>query len=229
MLNKQIKPIEDMNKTVSSMAQERIRAAILDGILPPGTRIDQNQLAKDLNTSLVPVREALKKLEGEGFVQIIPRRGAFVTDTSIKDMEDLYFARSILEGQAGYHAAANITQEKLEQLDMLHDKVRLALESHNFGEFTILNRQFHFIIYDSAGSSYLSGMIASLWDLAERYRYRYVFFKDQADVIQAEHKKILVACHARDPKALREAIIYHMNQTLSGIRSFVEQNAHKQE
>ena len=81
MLNKQIKPIEDMNKTVSSMAQERIRDAILEGILPPGTRIDQNQLAKDLNTSLVPVREALKKLEGEGFVQIIPRRGAFVTDT----------------------------------------------------------------------------------------------------------------------------------------------------
>jgi DNA-binding GntR family transcriptional regulator len=229
MLNKQIKPIEDMNKTVSSMAQERIRAAILDGILPPGTRIDQNQLAKDLNTSLVPVREALKKLEGEGFVQIIPRRGAFVTDTSIKDMEDLYFARSILEGQAGYHAAANITQEKLDQLDTLHDKVRLALESHDFGEFTTLNRQFHFIIYDSAGSTYLSGMIASLWDLAERYRYRYVFFKDQADVIQAEHKKILDACHAHDPKALREAIIYHMNQTLSGIRSFVEQNAHKQE
>jgi DNA-binding GntR family transcriptional regulator len=197
--------------------------------LPPGTRIDQNQLAKDLNTSLVPVREALKKLEGEGFVQIIPRRGAFVTDTSIKDMEDLYFARSILEGQAGYHAAANITQEKLDQLDVLHNKVGLALESHDFGEFTTLNRQFHFIIYNSAGSTYLSGMIASLWDLAERYRYRYVFFKDQADVIQAEHKKILDASHAHDPKALREAIIYHMNQTLSGIRSFVEQNAHKQE
>jgi DNA-binding GntR family transcriptional regulator len=228
MLNKQIKPIEDMNKTVSSMAQERIRAAILDGILPPGTRIDQNQLAKDLNTSLVPVREALKKLEGEGFVQIIPRRGAFVTDTSIKDMEDLYFARSILEGQAGYHGAANITQEKLDQLDMLYNKVGLALESHDFGEFTNLNRHFHFIIYDSAGSTYLSGMIASLWDLAERYRYRYVFFKDQAEVIQAEHKKILDACHAHDPKALREAIIYHMNQTLGGIRSFVEQNAHKQ-
>lgn len=222
MLNKQIKPIEDMNKTVSSMAQERIRAAILDGILPPGTRIDQNQLAKDLNTSLVPVREALKKLEGEGFVQIIPRRGAFVTDTSIKDMEDLYFARGILEGQAGYHAAPNLTDTKLDQLDTIHHKIGIVLESHDFGAFTHLNRQFHFIIYEAANSTYLVGMIGSLWDLAERYRYRYVFFKDQAAVIQAEHKQILDACHARDPKALREAIIYHMNQTLSGIRSFVE-------
>ena len=229
MLNKQIKPIEDMNKTVSSMAQERIRAAILDGILPQGTRIDQNQLAKDLNTSLVPVREALKKLEGEGFVQIIPRRGAFVTDTSIKDMEDLYFARSILEGQAGYHAATRITQDKLKQLDVLHTKVGQALESHHFDEFSQLNRQFHFIIYEAAGSTYISGMIASLWDLADRYRYRYVFFKDQAAVIQAEHKQILDACHAHDPKALREAIIYHMNQTLHGIRSFVEQNQVKKD
>lgn len=229
MLNKQIKPIEDMNKTVSGMAQERIRAAILDGILPPGTRIDQNQLAKDLNTSLVPVREALKKLEGEGFVQIIPRRGAFVTDTSIKDMEDLYFARSILEGQAGYHAAPNLTQEKLAQLDAIHDKVGTSLVEHDFTAFTHLNRQFHFIIYDAAGSTYLAGMIASLWDLAERYRYRYVFFKDQAAVIQAEHKQILDACHEHDPKALRESIIYHMNQTLNGIRSFVEHNPYKQE
>jgi DNA-binding GntR family transcriptional regulator len=229
MLNKQIKPIEDMNKTVSSMAQERIRAAILDGILLPGARIDQNQLAKDLNTSLVPVREALKKLEGEGFVQIIPRRGAFVTDTSIKDMEDLYFARSILEGQAGYHAAERISEDKLKQLDVLHTKVGFALESHDFDEFSLLNRQFHFIIYEAAGSTYLSGMIASLWDLADRYRYRYVFFKDQAAVIQAEHKQILDACHSHDPKVLREAIIYHMNQTLNGIRSFGEHNSNKQE
>ena len=72
-------------------------------------------------------------------------------------------------------------------------------------------------------------MIASLWDLAERYRYRYVFFKDQAAVIQAEHKQILDACHTHDPKGLREAIIYHMNQTLIGIRSFVEHNPHKQD
>ena len=51
-------------------------------------------------------------------------------------------------------------------------------------------------------------MIASLWDLAERYRYRYVFFKDQGEVIQAEHKAILDACHAQDSKALREAIVF---------------------
>jgi DNA-binding GntR family transcriptional regulator len=219
-----IQPIEDTNKTISSMAQERIRAAILEGILQPGSRLDQNQLAKDLNTSLVPVREALKKLESEGFVQIVPRRGAFVTDASPKDMEDLYFARSILEGQAGYHAASKLTDTALQQLDSLHSQMGRALEAHDYGAFTSLNRHFHFLIYDAAGSYHLSNLISGLWDLAERYRYRYVYLKDQSHVIQAEHQAILNACQARDSKALREAIIYHMNQTLNGIRSFVEQS-----
>lgn len=227
MIANRIQPIEDSNKTISAMAQERIRAAILEGILPPGSRIDQNQLAKDLNTSLVPVREALKKLEAEGFVQIIPRRGAFVANTSLEDMEDLYFARGILEGQAGYHAAARLKDGDLKKLDSLFYKMGEALDKHDYDTFTRLNRQFHFIIYDSAGSTYLSNMISGLWDLAERYRYRYVFFKDQSAVIQAEHKAILDACHDRDSKALRESIIYHMNQTLKGIRSFVEQNQNK--
>ena len=95
-----IQAIEDNKKTISAMVQERIRDAILSGMLEAGSRLDQNQLADDLNVSLVPVREALKKLEGEGFVQIIPRRGAFVTKSSLDDMEDLYFTRSLLEGQA---------------------------------------------------------------------------------------------------------------------------------
>jgi DNA-binding GntR family transcriptional regulator len=224
MADKRVRPIEDSNKTISNLAQERIREAILEGILTPGRRIDQTQLARDLNTSLVPVREALKKLEAEGFVQIIPRRGAFVTETSINDMEDLYFARGILEGQAGYHAATKLTDSQIKQLDTLHRKIGASLEAHNYAEFTDLNRQFHFLIYDAAGSTYLSNMISGLWELAERYRYRYVLFKDQAAVIQAEHQAILNACHAHDSKALREAIVFHMNQTLNGIRSVVERS-----
>ncbi|MEZ4667891.1 MAG: GntR family transcriptional regulator, partial [Anaerolineae bacterium] len=124
-----------------------------------------------MQTSLVPVREALKKLEGEGFVQIIPRRGAFVTNISIYDMEDLHFARGMLERQVGYHAAPNLTANDIERLDDLHYKIYKLLERHDYGEFTHLNRSFHFVIYDAAKSKYLSSMIASLWDLAERYRY----------------------------------------------------------
>ena len=67
-MQNRIQPIEDSKKTVTALVQERVRQAILDGMLSPGSRIDQNKLATDLNVSLVPIREALKALEGEGFV-----------------------------------------------------------------------------------------------------------------------------------------------------------------
>lgn len=224
MFENRIKPIEDSKKTITSIAQDRIRAAILDGILPPGARIDQNRLAQDLNISLVPVREALKKLEGEGFVQIIPRRGAFVTETSLADMEDLYFTRHILEGQAGYHAATKLTDETLAELNQMFIEMGAALETHDLATFNHLNRRFHFLIYDTVASRYLSNMISGLWDLAERYRYRYMFLKDQSAVIQSEHQAILDACHAHNGEQLQTAIIFHMNQTLNGIRAYARQN-----
>lgn len=224
MFENRIKPIENSQKTVTSMAQDRIRAAILDGILKPGSRIDQNWLAQELNISLVPVREALKKLEGEGFVQIIPRRGAFVTETSFEDMEELYFARRILEGQAGFHAAPRLSEETLTELDGVFVQMGEALDQRDFAAFNHLNRRFHFLIYDTASNRYLSNMILGLWDLAERYRYRYMFLKDQSAVIQSEHKAILDACHAHNSDQLQAAIVFHMNQTLNGIRTYTMQN-----
>ncbi len=221
MIQNRIQPIEDTKKTITAMVQERVRQAILDGLLPAGLRIDQNQLASDLNVSLVPVREALKTLEGEGFVQIIPRRGAFVTQASMNDMGDLYFTRQILEGQAAYHAATKLTDDHLKTLDELFDKMGVALQQHEYRSFMKENRAFHFLIYNAAESRYLSNMIASLWELAERYRYRYMFLKDQGEIIQSEHRTILDACHVRDSKALRDAIVYHMEQTLVGVREYL--------
>jgi DNA-binding GntR family transcriptional regulator len=227
MAKRTIQPIEDSKKTVANIARDRIRTAILEGVLPPGSRIDQIQLAKDLNTSLVPVREALKKLESEGFVQITPRRGAFVTNVSTEDMEDLYRARTLLEGEVAFAAAAHLTDKIIHQLEQCFNQMDAALHAGDFDTFSELNHRFHFLIYGAAGSKYLTNMITSLWDLAERYRYRYVFFKDRSDMIQAEHRAILDACRARDGHRLREAIVLHMNQTLHGLRRLVDHDRQK--
>jgi DNA-binding GntR family transcriptional regulator len=98
-----------------------------------------------------------------------------------------------------------------------------ALDAHDYRAFMEANREFHFTIYEAAHSRYLVNLITSLWDLAERYRYRYVFLKNQASIIQAEHQQILDACLARDKKALRDSVVYHMNRTLQGVRAYLEQ------
>ena len=219
-----IQPIEDTKKTIAGLVQERIRDAILTGGIPPGSRIDQAQLAQDLNVSLVPVREALKKLEGEGFVQIIPRRGAFVTATSVKDMEELYFARSLLEGQVAYHAVDKLKAQDFKHLEELVKRMEHSLQVHDYNAFNADNRAFHFTIYEATSNSYLMNMIASMWDLAERYRYRYLVLRDQAESIQQEHQTILEACLRRDAPGLRDAIVAHMNRTFEGIRSHLTTN-----
>jgi DNA-binding GntR family transcriptional regulator len=217
----QIEPIEDNKKTIAGLVLERIRDAILSGMLPAGSRIDQGKLASDLNVSIVPVREALKKLEAEGFVQIIPRRGAFVTQTSISDLEDLYFARAAIEGQAAYHGAEKLKASDIAELERLMSAMGTALDRHDLAAFTIANRRFHFLIYEAAGSRYMLNMIASLWELAERYRFRYVFLLNAGPVIQSEHQTILDACRKRDKSALRDAIINHMHQTMLGVRTYL--------
>lgn len=221
MMQNRIKPIEDSKKTIAAIVQDRIRDAILNGGLAAGSRIDQAQLAADLNVSLVPVREALKKLEAEGFVQIVPRRGAFVTQTSLDDMEELYFARTILEGQAAYHAAEHLTDDDIATLKSLVTHMTEALESHNLNRFMECNRRFHFLIYEAAKNRYLTNMIGSLWELAERYRFRHIYMNDQAPIIQEEHQKILNACVARNKTQLRDAIAYHMHQTLLGVKGYI--------
>lgn len=216
-----IRPLANTEKTVSAIVQERIRQAILSGALPAGSRIDQNGLASSLSVSLVPVREALKALEAEGFVQIVPRRGAFVTKTSPDDMTDLYFAREVLEGQAAYHAAKRLTDEELRTLQALMPQMDDALHRHDYNHFTEFNRQFHFTIYRAAGSRYLLDSIDTLWVLAERYRYRYLFLQERGAIIQAEHQAILDAACDHSPERLRDSIVNHMRQTLVGIRRYL--------
>ena len=224
MSTSMIQPIEDTKKTIAGIVQERIRDAILTGNIPAGSRIDQAQLAQDLNVSLVPVREALKKLEGEGFVQIIPRRGAFVTATSVKDMEQLYFARALLEGQAAYHAVDKLKTQDFKRLEELVRLMERSLQDHDYIKFNADNRAFHFTIYEATNNSYLMNMIAGMWDLAERYRFRYLVLRDQSEIIQQEHQMILDACLRRDAAGLRDAIVAHMNRTFDGIRTHLASN-----
>ncbi len=213
-------PIEDNKKTITAIVRERIREAILSGELPAGSRLDQAQLANDLQVSLVPVREALKALDAEGFVKIIPRRGAFVADASTKDIEDLYFARQTLEGDTAFNAANHLSEDNLDTLQILIKKMTAELQQHDYVAFMSSNRQFHFTIYSAVNNQYLLNMITALWDLAERYRFQYIFVEDHGAVIQDEHQKIFEACVERDQDKLREAIVNHMQRTLEAIKQY---------
>ncbi len=216
-MSKALSPIEDNRRTLAAQVAERIRQAILDRKLAPGSRINQPQLAEDLNVSLVPVREALKALEAEGLVTITPRRGAFVTEISVDDLDELYFARLLIEGEAIALAIPQLTDDDFAALRRLIDAMKAATDSGDIHAFMQHNRQFHMSIYRVMGNRHLLQIIESLWERSELYRYRYMFVLRHADVIHQEHEAILEACLARDPERARALAQGHIRSTRDGL------------
>lgn len=210
------------NKTIAQQVKESIRMLILHQKLAPGERIDQMALAEQLNVSLVPVREALKTLEAEGLVKIIPRRGAFVTEVSPDHLNDLYRARQLIEGEAAFHAVEALTDADIEQLRDLSRAMRRATDENNINEFMHLNRQFHMTIYRRVGSKHYLDAITRLWDRSELYRYRYMFVLKNAESAHRDHEAIILACEARDSSKVKALVIAHIQHTLDGLHEEVK-------
>jgi len=216
-MSKALSPIEDNRRTLAAQVAERIRQAILNRTLVPGSRINQYQLAEDLNVSLVPVREALKTLEAEGLVTIIPRRGAFVTEISLDDLDELYFARKLIEGEAIALACEHFTPQDFIILRNIIEDMKAATAIGDIHAFMQYNRDFHMHIYSTTKNRYLFQMIETLWERSELYRFRYVFVLRNADTIHQEHEDIFAACQAGDRARARLLAQEHIWHTRNGI------------
>jgi len=153
-------------QSAADYAAEKLRLSIIDGGLKPGTRIHQHALANELGVSHVPLREAVQKLEGEGFVSIHPRRGAFVVPLSRDDVREIYDLRLDLETKILSLSIPNLTSADMKIIqERCHDADTKA-ETVSYGE---LNKKFHLALYAGAKRPRLLSMIEGLWDNAARY------------------------------------------------------------
>ena len=127
-----LRPIQlNTYKPLRELVFEAIREAIVDGTLEPGERLMEAQLAEDLGVSRTPVREAIRQLELAGFVVMIPRRGAYVADISIKDVADVFEIRGALEALAASLAAERASEEEIEQLERLLVEIGKSVEERD--------------------------------------------------------------------------------------------------
>jgi DNA-binding GntR family transcriptional regulator len=210
MTNRTFVPIADHRLTLAAQVQERIREAILKQALPPGEHIDQDRLREELQVSMSPIREALKGLEAEGLVVIQPRRGAFVVAVSVSDMDDLYFTRRLIEGEAIAHAVPHLTDKDFEQLEDMIVEMRRATDQGDIKRFITINRQFHLHIYSALDNQHLLQVIKMLWERSELYRYRLMFTTHNSERVHREHAGILEACRLRDVKVAKVRAQQHI-------------------
>ena len=196
-----------------------LRQARLKGELKPGERLMEIQLAEKLGVSRTPIREAIRKLELEGLVLMIPRKGAEVAKISHKSLQDVLEVRGALEELATDLACQRITDEELESLRKAEAHFKQVVSSGgNEMQIAEADEAYHDIIYNASGNKKLVQMINNLRE--QMYRYRLEYIKDEAKrgTLISEHEKILEAIRLRDiirAKALMKEHIDNQEMTVS--------------
>ncbi len=217
--------VSDINAasvTHAAIAYSYVRDSLLRGTLRPNQRIHQVTLAQQLGMSLVPVREALRKLEAEGFVRIMPHRGVYVSAISRAEMEDVFAVRLAIEGMATKQAVLRIADEQVEKLADLISRMEVALDSRNHTHLLELNQEFHFTLYEASGREYLCTLISHLWQKSTRYRTSYIQLPERANQAHEEHKEILLAVRERSVRKAIRAVRNNIRQTMLGLLSSFE-------
>ena len=204
----------------------RARDAILDGRLPPGTRVRQEALARRFGVSRIPVREALRLLESQGLVTLIPHSGARVARLDLAEHLELYRIREALEPVAAAASAPLLSDEQLAELHRLADEI--AVSAGDQLRWLDLDRQFHLGSYAAAPMPRLLGMIDDLWSTTQHYRRAYhgTLTADDFAFVDLDHRYILDAFDRRDAVDAEARVRSHIRRTrlvLSARREVFEQ------
>jgi DNA-binding GntR family transcriptional regulator len=196
-------------KPLSQIVFERLHLDILRNRLKPGDPLHQEEITERLGVSRTPVREAIQRLQAEGLVTFIPRRGAVVSTIPHKRIEEIYDIRGRLEAYAAGLAVVNITPQELAKLK------KLVLEMEKINPETDLeqalekNREFHYMIYSAAKNETLVELIGQLWKHIQRLRSFYLLTLNGYKESTAEHQMILNALAAKDREGVEEIMRIH--------------------
>jgi DNA-binding GntR family transcriptional regulator len=209
--------------TAQEAVLAELRRLITAGLLRPGQQIVQDALAVQFGVSRVPLREALKILEGEGQVTYVAHRGYFVTELSLSDLIEVYRIREILEAEAVSIAVPQMTAEDIHRLEEAERDVRAAADIADVVAMTSANRRFHFAILDACALPRLIWLIRLMWDATEVYRSVYYNDAHNREMVDSEHRALVAAVRAGDATAALVVLTEHREHAIEALRPVLEQ------
>lgn len=194
-----------------------LRQSILKGTLKPGQRLMEIHLAKQLGVSRTPVREAIRKLELEGLVVTLPRKGAEVAQITEKDLKDVVEVRCALEELAVELACQRITTAQIVQLKETVKEFEHTMKNKDVTALAEIDVKFHDIIFTATDNQRLMQMINNLRE--QMYRYRLEHLKDvkEHDLLIKEHELIISALQKKDIKKAKETMVHHINKQIFSV------------
>ncbi|MCR9072096.1 MAG: GntR family transcriptional regulator [Alphaproteobacteria bacterium] len=195
-------------RTASEFVQRVLRAAILDGRIPPGTPLRQEALAEAFDMSRMPVREALRQLEAQALLEFTPHKGAVVAEISIQDQADTYLIRRALEPVAFARSIPHLTREDLDRAEDLVDDMDREPDHGRLGE---LNRRFHMSLYARAGSPKLLRLIERQLVEHDRYLRFHLARLGRDRMSQEDHRAMIAAAADGDISAATCVLHRHID------------------
>ena len=202
----------DEYKPLRDVVFENLREAIVEGRLKPGQRLMEVQLAEQLGVSRTPVSEAIRKLELEGLVVMLPRKGAYVANISVKDLMDVLEIRASLEGLGASLAAERRNDEDIKNLEELEVEFEEAVRTQNIDMLLKKDIEFHECIFKAANNKKLEKMINTLWEQVQRFRITYVSDSNASLSLIDEHQSILNAIKEGNIADAKKFAIEHIEK-----------------
>ncbi|MDD7769972.1 GntR family transcriptional regulator [Suipraeoptans intestinalis] len=194
-----------------------LRQAILKGELKPGERLMEVKLANKLGVSRTPIREAIRKLELEGLVLMIPRKGAEVAEITEKSLRDVLEVRKALEELAVQLACDKITEEEIQQLREAAREFQKSLQSGDITRVAEADVQFHDILYMATDNQKLVQLLNNLREQMYRYRVEYLKNDEAYPVLTREHEDIIRHISRRDKEKATEVMCRHIDNQVETV------------
>ncbi len=194
-----------------------VRESIIVGKLKPGEKISEAKLADELHISRTPIREAIRMLESEGFVSIIPRRGTIVSELSLEDVYEYFQVKACLEGFAAEGVAATVGERELNKLRRLNEEEMKAINNGDFVQYLKIHEEFHQAFLQRAKNRKLLDLIQHMGYHIRRLERIFNEHPEIFVVCSKTHKDLIAAFEARDGQKAREIVernILHIAENL---------------
>lgn len=193
--------------STADLIANELKKMLNNGVFSDGDRLVERDLASQFSVSRIPMREAIKRLENDGLVEIFPNRGAVVKKLSVADVNEIYQLRALLESEAIFLSVNNLTFEELAKAELIHNVLE---SSTDFVQQGRLNRELHDLLYSKCNNSRLLSMIDNARNQIERYEYLQRNLLSKTVFFQEDHHSILEACKQRNAELAKEKTKEHI-------------------